>query len=326
MIKLAPPILITAGEPAGIGPDLCVLLQAEGALDDCWVVADETLLVSRAEVLGVKIDVERVLPGRSATRQHSLKVWHHPMAVPSRPGALDVRNVPYILTCLESAISACQTGFAHGLVTGPVQKSVIADAGHVFSGHTEYLRDRTGADHVVMMLVGGGLRVALLTTHLPLAKVPAAVTPWLIDRTLAILVEDLKSKFGIERPRIKVAGLNPHAGESGHLGREEIEIILPALERARHLGADVSGPWPADTLFTPAMLEDQDAVLVMYHDQGLPVLKMQSFGLGVNITLGLPILRTSVDHGTALQLAGTGDVDPGSLREAIGLMLKLRAA
>jgi 4-hydroxythreonine-4-phosphate dehydrogenase len=241
------------------------------------------------------------------------------LAVAVHAGQLDVRNARYVLTCLDAAIDACREHRAAALVTGPIQKSTIADAGIPFSGHTEYLAARLGVEQVVMMLVGGGLRVALATTHLPLRAVSDALTPALLDRVLHILAQDLRSRFGIPAPRILVTGLNPHAGESGHLGDEEIRVISPALARGRARGEDLIGPLPADTLFTPAHLEGADAVLAMYHDQGLPVLKMRSFGGGVNVTLGLPIIRTSVDHGTALDLAGTGRSDPGSLREALTL-------
>jgi 4-hydroxythreonine-4-phosphate dehydrogenase len=224
-----------------------------------------------------------------------------------------------VLACLDAAVDACKAGQAAALVTGPVQKSTIAEAGFAFLGHTEYLAERLGVPQVVMMLVGGGLRVALVTTHLPLSAVPAAITGELLDTVLHILADDLCHRFGIACPRILVCGLNPHAGESGHLGREEIDTIAPALARARAAGLDVIGPLPADTLFTPRHLDGADAVLAMYHDQGLPVLKMRSFGGGVNVTLGLPIVRTSVDHGTALDLAGTGRADAGSLREALAL-------
>lgn len=288
------------------------------------MLADHTLLRARAESLGLQelaIEAASTLDGLppAAHRSALLRVWHHPLAVPCVPGRPDPANAAAVLACLDAATDACLSGRAAALVTGPVQKSTIADSGVPFSGHTEYLAQRCGVPQVVMMLVGGGLRVALATTHLPLAAVPAAITATLLDEVLAILFRDLRQRFGLAQPRLLVCGLNPHAGESGHLGREEIEVISPALERARLQGLDVRGPLPADTLFTPAMLEGADAVLAMYHDQGLPVLKMRSFGGGVNVTLGLPIIRTSVDHGTALDLAGSGRADAGSLREALAL-------
>ncbi len=252
-----------------------------------------------------------------------LRVWHHPSAVDVIPGQLNSANSGYVLKCLDSAIEVCQLTKASALVTAPIQKSSISDAGIPFTGHTEYLAEHTQTSRVVMMLVGGGLRVALATTHLPLSQVSASITPILLDEVIEILVTDLKHKFGIVSPRILVAGLNPHAGEGGHLGHEDMEIIVPAIKRARAKGADIIGPLPADTLFTPSVLSGADAVLAMYHDQGLPVLKMQSFGGGVNITLGLPIIRTSVDHGTALDLAGTGRAETGSLREALALARSL---
>jgi 4-hydroxythreonine-4-phosphate dehydrogenase len=241
-------------------------------------------------------------------------------------GQLQVHNAPYVLNCLDSAIAVCQQGAAAALVTAPVQKSIIADAGIPFTGHTEYLADQTHTKRVVMMLVGGGLRVALATTHLPLSAVSASITPALLDEVIDIVFTDLNKKFALTSPRLLVAGLNPHAGEEGHLGHEEQEVIEPAIERARARGADIVGPLPADTLFTPNILKGADAVLAMYHDQGLPVLKMQSFGGGVNVTLGLPFIRTSVDHGTALDLAGTGRADTGSLKEALALARSLASS
>lgn len=257
-----------------------------------------------------------------AQRKGQLAVLPVKLAAPVKPGRLDVRNAPYVLETLRFATQACASGQADALVTGPVQKSVINDAGIPFSGHTEFLAEQTGAPLPVMMLVAGGLRVALATTHLPLSAVPKAITPENLTQVLEILHHDLKTKFGIQKPRILVAGLNPHAGESGHLGHEDDAIIAPVLKRLRRR-MTLTGPLPADTLFTPKYLKDADAVLAMYHDQGLPVLKYAGFGEAVNITLGLPILRTSVDHGTALELAGTGQADAGSLRAAVKLALQL---
>jgi 4-hydroxythreonine-4-phosphate dehydrogenase len=241
------------------------------------------------------------------------------------PGRLDPANGAHVLALLDRAIDGCLAGEFDALVTAPVHKGAINDAGVPFTGHTEYLAERTHTDHVVMMLVGGGLRVALATTHLPLAEVPKAITRASLERTLRILESDLRRRFGIARPRILVAGLNPHAGESGYLGREEIEAIAPAIRALAREGMAVSGPYPADTLYTPETLAGGDATLAMFHDQGLPVLKHASFGRGVNVTLGLPIVRTSVDHGTALDRAGKGEIDAGSLREALALAFELAA-
>ncbi len=251
------------------------------------------------------------------------EVEHVALARPRVPGRLDAANSRYVLAVLERALRGCLSGEYAAMVTAPVQKSVISDAGIPFTGHTEFLAERAGAEHVVMMLVGGGLRVALATTHLPLSRVPDAITREALLKTLRVLDRDLRERFRIRRPRILVAGLNPHSGESGHLGREDIERISPAIAQAAKEGIAASGPIPADTLFVPERLKGADAVLAMYHDQGLPVLKYASFGRGVNVTLGLPFVRTSVDHGTALDLAGTGKADPGSLIEAVKLAIEL---
>jgi len=251
------------------------------------------------------------------------QVEHVPLARPAVPGRLDPANSRYVLATLERAIQGCMEGEYHAMVTAPVQKSVINDAGIAFTGHTEYLAELSGAGQVVMMLVGGGLRVALATTHLPLAKVPGAITREGLVGTLRIMDGDLRARFRIARPRILVSGLNPHSGEAGHLGTEDQEVIAPAIALAVAAGIDAAGPIPADTLFVPERLKQADAVLAMYHDQGLPVLKYASFGRGVNVTLGLPFVRTSVDHGTALDLAGTGRADPGSLIEAVKLAIQL---
>ena len=239
------------------------------------------------------------------------------------PGKLDPANSRYVLETLDRAIRGCLAGEYQAMVTAPVQKSVINDAGIAFTGHTEYLAERAQAPHVVMMLVGGGLRVALATTHLPLSEVPKSITRPGLERTLKVLNADLQKRFRIARPRILVAGLNPHSGESGHFGTEDQEVIAPAIAEAKKSGIEAEGPLPADTLFVPARLKGADCVLAMYHDQGLPVLKYASFGEGVNVTLGLPFVRTSVDHGTALDIAGTGRADPGSLIEAVKLAIEL---
>jgi 4-hydroxythreonine-4-phosphate dehydrogenase len=250
-------------------------------------------------------------------------VEHVPLACPRIAGQLDPGNSRYVLAVLERAVRGCLAGEYHAMVTAPVQKSVINDAGIAFTGHTEFLAEKAKADHVVMMLVGGGLRVALATTHLALSEVPKAITYEVVLKTLRVLDHDLRRRFRIAKPRIMVAGLNPHSGESGHLGTEDIEVIAPAIQKATSEGIDASGPIPADTLFVPERVKKADAVLAMYHDQGLPVLKYASFGQGVNVTLGLPFVRTSVDHGTALDLAGTGKADPGSLIEAVKLAIEL---
>ncbi len=250
-------------------------------------------------------------------------IEHVPLRRPRTPGKLDPANSRYVLEVLDRAIDGCLRGEFDAMVTAPVQKSVINDAGIVFTGHTEYLAERARAAHVVMMLVGGGLRVALATTHLALKEVPAAITTENLVKTLQVLDVDLRKRWHIAAPRILVAGLNPHSGESGHFGTEELEVIAPAVSAARAAGIDAHGPLPADTIFVPARLKEADCVLAMYHDQGLPVLKHASFGRGVNVTLGLPFVRTSVDHGTALDLAGTGKADPASLIEAVKLAIDL---
>ncbi len=310
------PLAVTAGEPAGIGPDLCVMLAGRELPAPVVVIADRDLLRERARLLGVALELADYAAGAPAP-PGALRVLHLPLARPARPGRLDPANARYVLATLERAVDGCARGEFAAMVTAPVHKGVINDAGVPFTGHTEVLAGRTGTPRVVMMLAGGGLRVALATTHLALKEVPAALTRESLEQTLRILHADLVRRLGLETPRILVAGLNPHAGESGHLGREEIEVIQPVLERLRAEGMRLEGPLPADTLFTPARLAGCDCVLAMYHDQGLPVLKYASFGHGINVTLDLPIIRTSVDHGTALDLAGTGRADPGSLLAAI---------
>jgi 4-hydroxythreonine-4-phosphate dehydrogenase len=280
------------------------------------------VLRERARLRGLPFELPAYTSRATAPAVSILSI---PVAAPVTPGRLDPLNAPHVIALLDRAIDGCSSGEFDAMVTAPVQKSVINDAGIAFSGHTEYLAERTRTEHVVMMLVGGGLRVALATTHLALSAVPGAITRDSLERTLRIVDSDLRRRFGIARPRILVAGLNPHAGESGYLGREEIEVIGPAIRALAAEGLAVSGPYPADTLYAPRTLEDADATLAMYHDQGLPVLKHASFGRGVNVTLGLPIVRTSVDHGTALGLAGHGEVDLGSLREALALAFELGA-
>jgi 4-hydroxythreonine-4-phosphate dehydrogenase len=313
------PLALTAGEPAGIGPDLCVLLAQEPPASPLVLIADRAVLADRATQLGLPFNVPDHRPGASA----SLGLLHMAAPAPVTAGRLDEGNSAYVLATLRRAVEGCQSGEFAGLVTGPVHKGVINDAGIPFTGHTEFLADLTHTPRVVMMLAGGGMRVALVTTHLPIRAVADAVTPAAVEETLRILHAALRRDFGLAAPRILVAGLNPHAGEGGHMGREEIEVIEPVLARLRAEGMDLVGPLPADTLFQRKHLEACDAVLAMYHDQGLPVLKHASFGEGVNITLGLPIIRTSVDHGTALDLAGQGQVNDGSLRVAINTAIDM---
>ena len=306
-------LVITSGEPAGIGPDLCALLATEPFANSVTMLGDRDLIAARAASHGCDIS--------------KLQIEHHPTPAPVVAGALNVANARYVLSLLDRAVAGCLSGEFSGMVTAPVQKSVIAESGHPFTGHTEYLAEKTNAPFVVMLLVGGDapvLRVALVTIHMPLSAVPAAITRRRLIDTLHTLNNDLREKFGIAKPRILVAGLNPHAGESGYLGREEIDVIAPVIRALQHEGMLLEGPLPADTLFTPHHLARADAVLAMYHDQGLPVLKHASFGRGVNVTLGLPIIRTSVDHGTALDLAGKRDaIDVGSMRAAVQLALEL---
>ena len=314
-----PLIAVCSGEPAGVGPELCLQLAERQSI---WpaarlvVLADKDLLQQRATALGVQVKLRDWQPERSP-QAGTLELIHAPLAAPSLPGRLDATNSRYVLGLLDRALGGCQRGEFAAMVTAPVHKGIINDAGIPFTGHTEYLAEKTGTPQVVMMLAGGGLRVALATTHLALKDVPAAITPTALEQTLRILHRDMGRKYGIEQPRILVAGLNPHAGEGGYLGHEEIDVIIPVLDRLRAEGMQLIGPLPADTMFTPPLLARGDCVLAMYHDQGLTALKYASFGQGINVTLGLPIIRTSVDHGTALELAGTGKADPGSLFVAV---------
>jgi 4-hydroxythreonine-4-phosphate dehydrogenase len=324
------PIAVTMGEPAGIGPDLCVRLAERRWAARLIGIGDIELLRDRARRLRAGVRIVPYIRGRDAA-PGTFEVAHFPLAVPAVPGRLDPGNAKAVLATLDAALTGCLAGEFSAMVTAPVQKSVINDAGMAFSGHTEFLAERTGST-VVMMLVGatatGPLRVALTTTHLPLSAVPAAITEALVTRTVRIVADELSAKFRIAKPRIAVCGLNPHAGEDGYLGREEIEIIAPALAALREQGIAIAGPLPADTVFVPAKASEFDCVIAMYHDQGLPVLKHASFGHGVNVTLGLPIVRTSVDHGTALDLAADGagarSADPGSLFAAVALAIELR--
>jgi len=313
-------VALTAGEPAGIGPDLCALLAREAFPGRVVIVGDPDVIAERARMRGIPFDVPEYRGPASAPRVSILPV---PAAVPVVPGRLDAANARHVLAILDRALDGCVIDEFDAMVTAPVQKSVLNDAGIAFTGHTEYLAERTGTPLVVMLLAGGGLRVALATTHLALSEVPRAITRDLVEAVIRIVDADLRKRFGVMRPRILVAGLNPHAGESGYLGREEIESIKPAIEALAREGFAVSGPFPADTLFTPRVLEQGDCALAMFHDQGLPVLKHTAFGEAVNVTLGLPIIRTSVDHGTALDRAGAGEVDAGSLRAAIALAFEM---
>ncbi len=317
--------MITAGEPAGIGPDLCIALAASPLAARLVVIADPGMLEERARLLGRPLSIVEYGDAAAAPRATPvLTVLPQPLAKKAVPGRPDPANAPALLEGLQTAVAGCRDGRFAALVTAPVQKSVINDAGIRFSGHTEYLAELTGARTPVMLLVADTLRVALASTHMPLSAVPGYLTAERIERVLATLVSGLREQFRIAEPAIVVCGLNPHAGEGGHLGTEERDIIAPVVERCRAAGMKLRGPLPADTAFTPAAGR-ADAVLAMYHDQGLPVLKYAGFGRAVNVTLGLPIVRTSVDHGTALSLAGTGRADPGSLIAAVELAGTLTA-
>jgi len=330
-----PAIAVTSGEPSGIGPELCAMLAVRHGTEPyaarLVILGDREVLAARAGRVGLAPKYADYDPASFAPSGGVVEVWHQPLAAPPVPGHPDPTNGASVLSMLRHACDACAQGAFAALVTAPVQKSAILDAGLPFTGHTEYFAERTGTPRVVMMLVGGAadtpLRVALVTTHLPLAAVPAAITRNAVRETLAIVDADLRRRFGIAAPRIAVCGLNPHAGESGHLGREEVDTIAPAIADARDSGIDAHGPLPADTVFVPSQARAYDAIVAMYHDQGLPVLKAASFGHGVNVTLGLPFPRTSVDHGTALDLAADADraklADPGSLHAAVELAIAL---
>lgn len=334
------PLLITTGEPAGIGPELVLMLASQGNLPEQTVaIGDVDMLRQRAAELALDVTLVEAHPGEPVkATAGKLPVWRVALKEPAMPGVLNPANAGYVLATLELAVNACMAGQAAAIVTAPLHKGVIIEGGYAdFTGHTEWLRDACGVDEVVMMLAtdaalhaqaldwqgSGDLRVALVTTHLPLRHVADAITFDRVTRISRLLAADLKRQFGIASPRIAVCGLNPHAGEDGHLGREELDTIIPALEALRADGLKIEGPLPADTLFTPRHLAGVDAVLAMYHDQGLAVLKYAGFGQAANITLGLPLVRTSVDHGTALDLAGKGVADPGSLRIALSLARRL---
>lgn len=321
-------IALTPGEPAGIGPDLAIALAQHAQPHEIVTVGDPELMLSRAQLLQLplRLRILELHQPAQATAAGEMAILPCPLAEPAKPGQLNQHNARYILNTLDLAIEGCLQGQFAALVTGPVHKSIINDAGIPFSGHTEYLAEKTATEKVVMMLATSGLRVALATTHLPLKDVAGAINSRELAQVIRILQRDLQQQFGIPSPRILVCGLNPHAGEGGHLGREEIDIIEPTLASLRNEGINLIGPLPADTLFTPKYLDHADAVLAMYHDQGLPVLKYKGFGQAVNVTLGLPIIRTSVDHGTALDLAGTGKADLGSLRTALDYALTMTLA
>jgi 4-hydroxythreonine-4-phosphate dehydrogenase len=318
-------VVITPGEPAGIGPDLTVQLAQQNWPVELVVCGDGELLRRRAALLGLPLTLRDYQPGVAAQPQQAgtLTLLQVDTAQPVIAGELSVANSHYVLETLARACDGCLNGEFAALITGPVHKGVINDAGIPFTGHTEFFADRAGGDLVVMMLATEALRVALATTHLPLKDVSAAITRDTLHEVITILHRDLQQKFGLPNPHIFVCGLNPHAGESGHMGREEIDTIIPALNELRQQGIQLTGPLPADTLFQPKYLQQADAVLAMYHDQGLPVLKFQGFGRAVNITLGLPFIRTSVDHGTALELAGLGQAEPGSFITALNLAITM---
>jgi 4-hydroxythreonine-4-phosphate dehydrogenase len=321
----SPPIAVTSGEPAGIGPDISLALAQHRFGTPVVVLGDRGLLEQRAQALGLAVRLAG-WETAAASAPGALAVLHVPLVVPSTPGAADPANARYVLAQLERALEGCLRGEFAAMATAPVNKAVINDAGIAFVGHTEFLAERTATPRVVMMLAGGGLRVALATTHMALKDVPRSLSRDGLEATLRVLCAELRLRFGIASPQVLVAGLNPHGGEGGHFGREEIEIIAPVLQKLRAEGFRLVGPLPADTMFTPDVLAQGDCVLAMYHDQGLPVLKYASFGHGINITLGLPLVRTSVDHGTALDLAGTGKADPGSLIEAVRAAVELSRA
>ena len=320
MTNLYKPLVVTSGDPAGIGPELCLALAASPWAKQIVVVADPDMLAERAHMLNSRVTLCEYEAGSS--RNGSLQVLPQPLANPAVCGTLDPGNARSLLDGIERAVSGCQSGEFSGLVTAPLQKSVINDAGIAFTGHTEFLANLTSTETPVMLIATKGMRVALVSTHMPLSKVPGYLTRERITAVIRVLHDDLRQKFGIATPRILVCGLNPHAGESGHLGNEEQDIIEPAIRSCQQDGMDVVGPLPADTAFTP-VVGPADVVLAMYHDQGLPVLKYAGFGTAVNVTLGLPIIRTSVDHGTALDIAGKGSADAGSMLAAVDMAAQL---
>ncbi len=310
-------IAITSGEPAGVGPDIIARLNPEQFEARLVIIGDRNLIESRATSLGSTLQFKPYQTEQSPPARDQLEILHLPLSKDCEAGKLDSANASYVLNTLERACQGCLGREFDAMVTAPVQKDIINRAGIAFTGHTEYLADLCGVEKPVMLLAADQLRVALVTTHLPLRQVADSINADLIIGTATIIDHDLRQRFGLHRPHIKVCGLNPHAGEGGYLGDEEIEIIEPAIQNLKQNGLNISGPYPADTLFTPRALSDADVVLAMYHDQGLPVLKHAGFHRAINTTLGLPIIRTSVDHGTALDLAGSDEADPGSLYAAI---------
>jgi 4-hydroxythreonine-4-phosphate dehydrogenase len=318
-------IVITPGEPAGIGPDITLKIAQEKWSAELIAVCDPDLLIARAKILNLPLTLQEFDPIQSPTPHQPgvLKIYPLKSNIPSQAGLLDSNNATYVLHCLELATDYCLNGTADALVTGPVHKSIINEAGIEFTGHTEFLAKHCHAEEVIMLFVAGDIKVALVTTHLPLSDVPRAITKEKIIQITRLLNQELKNRFSLPHPHILVCGLNPHAGEMGHLGREEIEIITPALQQLQKEGINVEGPMPADTIFTKKYLENTDVILAMYHDQALPVVKYLGFGHAVNVTLGLPIIRTSVDHGTALDIAGTEAADAGSMMAAVELAIKL---
>ncbi len=323
MSNSIPCLVFTPGEPAGIGPDLCIKLAQQSLPVKLVVIADKALIEDRAKKLDLPLKIIEFDPSaeKALHLPGTLQIINESLAVPAESGKLNKANAQYVLNTLDQAIDGCKSGLFDAMVTGPIHKGIINEAKInteiVFTGHTEYIAERTNCDLPVMMLATKGLRVALVTTHLPLNCVSENITTERLTKTVEILHQELVNRFDIESPEILVCGLNPHAGEDGHLGREEIETIIPVLNKLRERGWKLHGPLPADTLFVPDKLKHTDAVLAMYHDQGLPVLKHMGFGQAINITLGLPIIRTSVDHGVALDLAGTGKATLGSLMLAV---------
>ena len=321
-----PRIAISAGDPAGIGPDVVLAAARREWPAHLTLIGDSAMLRRRAAEMGIEVRIRVVADDFAPAAPHSpgeLRVMHEPLAVATVPGVGAAENAAGVLAALDRAADGCIDGVFHAMVTAPINKALIRRGGVAFSGHTEYLAERMKAEQVVMLLAAGELRVALATTHIPLGAVPDAISSDYLLGVLRVMHRELKAKFGLSRPRISVLGLNPHAGESGYIGREDSERVAPAIASARSEGIRATGPWPADTAFNARLRGETDAYLAMYHDQGLPVLKYASFGAAVNVTLGLPIVRTSVDHGTAYDLAGTGDADPGSFEAALALAIAL---
>lgn len=318
-------ILLTSGEPAGIGPEQIAQLAQKNWPIEWVVIGDTDLIQARAQQIGCPIhcqNFDATLPP-TANQKGQVKVWHLPLKAPAKAGVLNMDNAHYVLEMLTLATQSCLNNSFDALVTAPIHKGIINEAGIKFSGHTEFLADKSDTETVVMMLATPGLRVPLVTTHLPLRDIADAITPALLSQVIRITYQSLQQQFGIKQPKLYIAGINPHAGEDGHLGREEIEVMQPVLQQLRAEGMNLIGPLPADTIFTPHYMKDADAMLAMYHDQGLPVLKHVGFGKAVNVTLGLPFIRTSVDHGTALDLAGTGKASVSSFEYAIDVALEM---